>query len=1439
MSTGSFTMSKTRGFTQFRFALKQSIIALAAAGFSQGLLAGLVPPNLTAESDPFGFHLAMPSSFGYGGSSINLNFSGAGTNGTVPNYTLYSSFAADMSGASEEWAWAYEVEEGKWAVTAKPQVSSSMIDPQNWAATPKKIYYQIAATDPDSGSVVRSNVLDVNYFLPPFFLASDGRYLPTDTSAMTRHIPIYVPPGAGKTKLGSVMIFAPDLVPFKELPPTLIGGTDGTISVENGIVYFTATDRFGMGVNEGKAESFTIDYPVVEPVSGVSTGFANSTISIAVIPADPADVTPPQFKVYYNGLPNNNMALNGSPANPIVRFTQNVPEPDSIVKTWQAAKLALVQTAGQPCPLFSTEWQAVEYMNRTGSARACLARDPDPGSSKIYYFSPINEGLDYEQLQWPGNVGLNAYLNPETLSGPSTIAMNVDELAPNGSVTRTHALSYQSNFVVPQTYSFDVIPSQNVRKVGDYYVVHSSAATIADYQITSGDPAVAFRNPLKPPSDISDNFSSGTIPAYIVDKRDPESLNVSPWNLPPGGQLLPYFLAQKEAIPVSIEKQQGGAIKVFINKNTQALGGYKFTLQRISSTSGTITIPEDDATFRVGDAETQWVINNDVNDDHKTTSGYAKVAVVTISQATLDAVKAAGDFLTIRWDADLSNVDQELRDDPSLNSEYFSGNLNIEGYSATVGIPAGDIAIPTLMWRGEPSNTISLPGATNVTRVDWTITRVRTGAQIVDSKNTPVAYDVSALSAGDYTVTARLANAMGDFVDTAVKSFTIYDRPTATITVPTVVNRGTTAKLSAVAHGIPATGLVRWEVGGISYPAQFNVATSTVTGDFLPDSEFPSGKVKAKLIVQVDPNVTASTVEFVSEGEMSVGDIPSGTISTKAKILWAGKSAKIDFAGNSAAKRIDWLVTSPFGQTTTVAKADLSSLDTGNFVEGTYTISAKVYNEAGTPTTLETPFIAKVYKEPKISLTAPTAIGAGSSIIVKGTYNTLPANASAKFVIGETEIDATVDRGKSTLQASYVLPLVAPATYPVSLKVLVDPTNPDSEVTYTANPVKALAYSPVKVTVTAAPAILDIGVQGVYKATVKASWDTKALPITGNGLMGEWELPDGTIKSGLNMVYTPTEADFALYSAGRKPVFRAWLDGSKEATLATVTPASKMYDPWVMPEYTLFLKKGAAQVTAPDSVVLILTPDRKLDSKMASYRGISYKWTLPTGAGIVSQAVRDTLTMTANQPGVYPVSVDVTDKYGAIKTVNFSFEAIPSTFKVDSLSFKGSTLSNRVPVMVIPKLATSSSHKKERPSLYEMIVNGTVVASGTQPKPVTLTTEGAYNIGVRVTSNFNSVATRTEPFVATPNQVPVCPKPFRLTYGKIGTIKTVKAAAQCKDLDGRIKGYTWTVDGSPASSKTDSQSYQFPEGVTSVRIEVSIKDDSGDITTYGETVTIQ
>jgi hypothetical protein len=122
---------------------------------------------------------------------------------------------------------------------------------------------------------------------------------------------------------------------------------------------------------------------------------------------------------------------------------------------------------------------------------------------------------------------------------------------------------------------------------------------------------------------------------------------------------------------------------------------------------------------------------------------------------------------------------------------------------------------------------------------------------------------------------------------------------------------------------------------------------------------------------------------------------------------------------------------------------------------------------------------------------------------------------------------------------------------------------------------------------------------------------------------------------------------------------------------------------------------------------------------------------------------------------------------------------------------------------------------------------------------VTLTTEGTHNIGVRVTSNFNSVATRTESFVATPNQVPVCPKPFRLTYGKIGAVKTVKAAAQCKDLDGRIKGYSWTIDGVRASSTTDSQSFQFPEGVTSVRMEVSIKDDSADVTTYGETVTIQ
>lgn len=1416
------------------FQLAKITIMLAAAGFSQGLLAALVPPTLTLANDPSGYALSEPNQAGYGGSIIKLNFTEAPTDSEYVNYTIRYSVNPDMSNSQKSWSGYYQPTPGLYLTSASVPNSPSTIDPEAWSLTPKKLYYQIVATNWETEETVSSNVVQVNLTLPPFFLDKNGKYLPTDMSSSERHLPIYVPPGAGKTKIGSVFVHAPDVAAFKALNPDVLGGKNGTITVENGDVYFNATALFGSGENAAIAEDFTLAYPANDPVSGIDTTFQRAPIHLSIIPSDPNDATPPAFKLFYDGFENTNVSPSGSLGNPIVKFVQNRPEPLEIVKTWSAGKLALVQVGGVPCALFSYSSEAYYYMQRTGSPRACYTENVDSNPA-INYFSQKSDGVEWTDMTWRQGLGVNVNLDPQALTGNVTIPIKVQEVNPEGQVLRTHTVTYQNNFVPPDNFTFNVIPSSFSRKVGEFYVVNSYSSPVSDYQILTGNPENAFKRETKPYQDDV-NFSTGYLYAYVVDKRDPETEQLSSWSTPSGYKTVSYFVAVKEKIPLSTEKIQNGDLKVNINKSEEALAGYKFTLQRVSSATGTVSVPEDDATFTVHNNNGYSTSNNGQNDDHKTTNLSQRQASVIIKKATLDAVTAAGDFLTIRWDADLSNVPQQLRDDVVLASDYYTGTLSIDGYGATVGVPEGDLSLPQLLWRGDVSNVISIAGKKNITRTDWTITRVKTGAQIVDSKTNGNDYDLSQLSPGEYTVMARLANATGEYIDTPVKSFTIYDRPTATISVPTVVNRGDSGALSAVTYGVTAKAVASWQVGGVTYPATIDIPNARITGDFKPDASFPVGNVKAKLIVHVDPAVEASKVEFVSEGEIAVGDLPGGTISATAKVFWAGKSQKINFEGNGAAKRIDWMVTSPFGQTTTVSKTDLGPLDTGNFVEGTYTIVAKVYNQAGTPTTVEKSYLAKVYKEPKISITAPSGIAAGSNITVKGTYNTLPMTATAKFLIGEQELPGVIDRAKSVISASYTLPTEAPASYPVTLKVVVDSANPDTEVTYTANIIKALAYTPVKVAVSSSPSVLDVGVQGIYKATVKASWDTKALPIQGNGLMGEWELPDGTIVPGLNMVYTPTEADYALISQGRLPLFRGWLDGNKDATMATTTPRSKMYEPWVMPEYSFVLKKGAAVITAPDSAVLVLTPNRVLDPKMASYRAITYKWTLPSGEGVLSQAVRDTLTITANKPGVFPVSVVVSDKHGAEKTANFSFEAVASTFNVDSLSFKTAPESKRVPVMVIPRIATSSSHKKERPSLFEMIVDGNVVASGSQPKPVTISEEGAHEIGVKVTSNFKTVATRTEQFVATPNQAPICPKPFRISFGKIGAVKTVKATAQCKDPDGKIKGYAWTINGQPSNSTTDAQSYQLAEGETSVQMEVTIKDDSGGTFKYSETI---
>lgn len=1418
--------------SKIAFALKKSIICLVAAGFSQTLLAAMTPPTLQyGDDDPSGLRLAKQDFAGYGG-FVNLAWPSVGAN---VQYTVESSLNPDMSGASRLYSWVDD--DGTTARTraGADTLSPANVDPVNWQNTPNKFYYQVTATDPSTGESVKSNILDINVLAAPFFVNASGRYVRPDNTwgGTERHVTAYVAPNAGKTKVGQALIYAPAVPDFLNAVPTIEGGTNGTLTKEGNDLYFTPSAGFGSGANAAQPEVFTITYP--DEIDGMSTGYGAAGITISVVPYNGADAAPPTFKLFYGNYDNaDNATILGDASNPIWSFSQTTPEPNPVVNGKDGWTLRLVQTGGQSCPLFMSSWEATDYMTKTGLSKACLVEDAEPSKGYISYIE-ASPSLPDAIYNISPNAGVDAHITAG-LMGSITPSVKVSQLSPTGDVLGTQTLTYSASMIAPQTFTYNLVPT--IRKIGDLYLVTNPNVDFASYQITSGDPANAYRAPLTPlVNDWTPNFSTGYVPAFVLDKRDAATAKYTDWNMPDGASYASYFVALKETIPLTTQKNADGSIAVYINANHSIHGGYKFTLTRIDSKTGYATVPEDDATFMSGwNGNYGNNVNNSSGDYYKTLSNGDGNAKVTISAATLQSVKDAGDVLTIHWDALVdSRLPVELREDPDLVSNYFSGNLTIDGF-AGAGAASGNLSTPALMWRGASTNAIKVAGVSNTVRVDWTITRVKTGAQIVDTRNDASSYDVSAMASGAYTVQARLYNVAGQYIDTDVVSFTIYDRPTATVTIPTMASRGKSYPLTAVTSGVPQTAKLTWVIGGQEFPAAVNALGTEVTGTYSPTESTPNGNLPALLRIQVDPAVAESMIEFPATGTIAVGDTPGGTISTAAKVFWAGKSQLIDFTpANSATTRIDWLVTSPFGQTTTITKMGLQPLDTGAFVPGTYTISAKAYNEVGTNAVVETPLSVKVYAQPTITMTTPTTAGTGSTISLAATYTNVPDTAQVTFKVGDNVVPAVMDKAKSTLSAKVKLG-DTPATYDTYLTVQIDPAIAESSITFPGNSVRTLGYTPLKATVTPSQNLLDSGVLTVFKATLKPSWDTRLLPISGNGMMGEWELPDGTIVSGMTLNYTPSDADYALISAGRTPIFRGWLDGAKETTLVTVKTTIKMYEPWTLPDYSFVLKRGGATIIAPDIEQLVLTPSRPVDSKTASYRGVKFTWSLPTGAGIVTQAVRDTVTMTANAAGTYPLSVVVEDKYGNRKDASFSFDAIASTFSVDKVELRANPVSTRVPVMLIPKVATASTHKRERPKQYEMLVDGVVVAAGNQPKPITIAQEGVHQVGVRVSSNFNSSAAKEVSFTAAPNKVPVCAKPFKTLFGKSGTTQTVKVTSQCTDPDGKIKKFSWKINGVDANSMTDAQSYQFLNGVTSAEFEVTLTDDSGGVTTHAEVI---
>lgn len=1305
--------------------------------------------------------------------------------------------------------------------------------------------YKLQVINPTTGELAESAEVPI-YFLQPYYLKRGGQYFDLPTTGTLK---IFYDDNAKPQDLFEVInanIAAGNGTAMYAAASGFVG--KGSVQVNGGVVTYsppTASDpgainRFQLSIQN-------------QPIAGGSVVLDKTFLDVILVPRSGAASDPVEFKAVPDTAVSANLQEVGnryvytptgfeSSRTVFTNFTSNSGTP----------KFAIIQTSGTFCPMFSSWGEAQSYLDDTwGADRACLVQWNAPSAPS----GDPTEGLVAYPRQYISNQW-EQYFRPDLTwyqaQPHNLVTAEIARTATDQAGTKVADLSSKVSVVVKTPFNADayavvqsiIVPySVNVATASKYTVtssanlfpelhgfllVDSKTVPAFEYVVGGGDPAfLKIEGTNYMPQSLG-RFEYDSLTMTATDSRVPgfdQDTRVSRYVLN----------VTKEAIPVSVSNRAlNGTMRVLVNSSRVATGQYQLTLKRVSAETGETTISPLNDLIKVGTAPTAVNVAYNASNpmQNRTLDQMNRVADITLPSDVIDDLLATGDrlyFEAVAFQPIGSISAQKFIDD---RPDLFIDEVPINGFTGTMtAIPSATVGATNVYSIVGKTASASVMNKKNVNAIQWIITPDK-GDPIITDKAVPSAYDLTNLAPGTYQIAAKLYAGYGNQVATTEPvPFTQYTEPTVTFAFQDKVALGDPLTLSAQVTNVPPDAVATWKVGNRTVPGMVTADGKTITGQYVGSAAALSQKVT--LTIQLNPSTFDAMATFEADAKVTVYQPLNPDIATTSKVFWATKGGTFTYKGTTPAAKLDWIVTNlDTGVEATKKQTDVAPYSTASLPEGRYAIRARAYDTFGN-SALTGSLEFKVLLEPKASIKVPLSIPAGSTLPLTANTVNVKSTAIATWNIGDQAIAGTIDTNAKTITAVYNSGLVANSAKS-NLTIQVDPENPSSVKTFDIGLLKTVAYGKLSAQVDL-PKYLDVGTTVTYKALVKAPWDTKVLPLNEDTMSTEWELPDGSRVPGSTMSYTPTMADYKLYTAGKRPIFRAWMVADKEDTLFEYPTNVPMYEPWVFPQYALVERAGGATVVSPATVTLQAVPTPSIEASIKTFRGISYEWTLPQGSGLTAVAKKDTVTLTINEPGMYPLSLRVFDRYGADQILNYTIEAIKAQFSIDKVAMLPSPDTGRVPVKVVLRPATSSTHKKDRLKSFDTYADGILIGTAQSPKVVTFTEPGTHDITLVAHSTLGNEATSSQTFTAIPNQPPVC-SAFKVSYGTAGKIKTAKANALCYDPDGKIKKYAWTVNGVPMKSISASQVYGFQDGETTAEFSVTVTDDSGAPTVYTETV---
>lgn len=269
----------------------------------------------------------------------------------------------------------------------------------------------------------------------------------------------------------------------------------------------------------------------------------------------------------------------------------------------------------------------------------------------------------------------------------------------------------------------------------------------------------------------------------------------------------------------------------------------------------------------------------------------------------------------------------------------------------------------------------------------------------------------------------------------------------------------------------------------------------------------------------------------------------------------------------------------------------------------------------------------------------------------------------------------------------------------------------------------------------------------------------------------------------------------------------------------------------VRPQFTMTVKRKSDQ--APSAMRIVVEPSNpKLNSMTRSWK---YEWNTPEALTVQQDLGRE-LRAQMNQPGEASVSINVASANGEYsQTISQTIATTEPAPYEAQLKVRSSNRFQRAPLSLIVTPEIKGGHPEDRVVSQVMSVGeGATSQETNRSRGLFLNLPaGEHTIRYQATTRHGKQIEQTTTVAVAPNIPPICE-----LLNKPGA-QSVWFIGQCTDDDGRIKSYSWTVNGEPRQSS----SYRIivPNDLAiNGKIEVTMTgyDDSGDGHTVTQTVFI-